>query len=136
MGLLLMRRYGLPFLLSILLLLSGCGLETKTLEEFYGKDLNDVSKIRIVDGSTGNEVTTTDIEKIKDFIIEIKSIKFVPEDNQEKRDGFRYSVIFFENDEQTFQFGPTQINGNYYHTEPDIHPIVDDFFTTIELEEK
>ena len=119
-----------------MLLLSGCGLETKTLEEFYGKDLNDVSKIGIVDGSTGYEVTTTDIEKIQDFIDEIKSVKFVPDDNQEKRDGFRYSVTFFENDEQTFQFGPTQISGNYYHTEPDIHPIVDGFFTTIEVEEK
>ena len=131
-----MRSYRLSFLLSILLLLSGCGLETKTFEGFYEKDLNDVSKIGIVDGSTGYEVTTTDNEKIQDFINEIKSIKFVPDDNQEMRDGFRYSITFFENDEQTFQFGTTQINGNYYHTEPDIHPIVDDFFTTIELEEK
>ena len=133
-----MRPYRLSLLLSILFLLSGCGLEleTKTFEEFYEKDLNDVSKIEIVDGSTGNEVTTTDNEKIQGFIDEIRNAEFIPDDNQEKRDGFRYSVTFFENDERIFQFGTTQINGSYYHTEPDIHPIVDNFFTTIELEEK
>lgn len=131
-----MRPYRFSLLLSILLLLSGCGLETKNFEGFYEKDLNDVSKIGIFDGSTGYEVTTTDNEKIQDFIKEIKSVKFLPDDNQEKRDGFRYSITFFENDEQIFQFGTTEINESFYYTEPDIHPIVDDFFIAIKHEEK
>ncbi|WP_172370594.1 hypothetical protein [Sporosarcina jiandibaonis] len=131
-----MKSYRLSLLLVILLLLSGCGLETKTFEEFCENDLNDVSKIGIVDGSTGYEVTTTDYEKIQGFIGEIKNIKFIPDDDQGKRDGFRYSITFFEDDDRTFQFSETYLNGNYYHTDPDIHPIVDGFFTTIELEEK
>ncbi|WP_210470991.1 hypothetical protein [Sporosarcina sp. 6E9] len=131
-----MKPYGLSLLLVILLLLSGCGLETKTFGEFYERDLNDVSKIEIVDGSTGYEVATTDYEKIQDFIGEIKDVQFIPDDDQGKRDGFRYSITLFENDVRTFQFGDTHINGNYYHTEPDIYPIVDRFFTTIEQKEK
>ncbi|QUW23967.1 hypothetical protein JSQ81_10540 [Sporosarcina sp. Marseille-Q4063] len=107
--------------------MSGCGLETKTLEEFYEKDLSDVSKIEIVDGNTGYGVATTDYEKTQDFIGEIKNIKFIPDDDQGKRDGFRYSITFFEGNVRTFQFGDTHINGNYYHTEPDIHPIIDVF---------
>ena len=132
-----MKNVRLLFILLVLLL-SGCGggLETKTIEEFYEKDLTDVSKITIVDGNTGYEVTTIHNKKIQDFIDEIKNIKFIPDEDQGKRDGFRYSITLFENDEQTLQFGTTEINGNYYHTDPDITSIVDGFFTTTELEKK
>ncbi|MCA0972326.1 hypothetical protein LCM20_17090 [Halobacillus litoralis] len=110
------------------MLLTGCGLEEKTLAEFYEEDLKDVSKIVMTDGNTGYKETVTDKEAVNTFIDEIKDIKFLPEENQEARTGFNYSISFFDGNEETFQFGPTQVNENYYYTEPDIHPILTDFY--------
>lgn len=118
------------------LTLGGCGLETKTLQQFYEKDLADVTKIVIIDGSTGYKKTVTEDERIKEFLGEIQDIKFIPEKNQAEREGWRYSIALFQNDEQTFQFGLTEVNDNYYYTEPDIHPIVDDFYEQLEVQEQ
>lgn len=112
-------------------LFAGCSLETKTLSEFYEKDLADVTKIVIFDGNTGYKKTMTDNIVIEDFLGDIKDIKFIPDENQEARDGFNYSITLFQEDEETFQFGLTQVNDHYYHTKPDIYPIVDDFYTNL-----
>lgn len=108
--------------------ITGCGLETKTFIEFYEGDLRDVSQVVIVDGNTGEHKTVTDKDVIDSFLNEIRDIKFIPEENQEDSDGFNYSINLFEDNEKTFQFGPTQVNENYYYTEPDIYPILHDFY--------
>ncbi|MEB2300913.1 hypothetical protein LAV72_14940 [Lysinibacillus xylanilyticus] len=46
--------------LFLFFLLAGCGLETKTLPEFYEEDLEDVTKITIIDGSTGYKKVIND----------------------------------------------------------------------------
>lgn len=79
--------------------LVGCGLETKTLSQFYEKELGDVTKIVIVDGSTGYKKTVTENEIIKEFIDEIKDIKFIPDENQEERTGGLYSITLFQDNE-------------------------------------
>lgn len=128
--------------LFVVLILVGCSnfdtnsLDTKTLSEFYENDLQDISKILIVDGSTGYKKTIVDNADIKSFLGEIKDIKFIPEDNQKARDGWRYSITLSEDDKYTFQFGLTQVNDNYYYTEPDIHPIVDKFYKTVDVQEE
>lgn len=119
-------------LLTTLMLVTGCKPKETTLTEFYERDLSNITKIKIVDGSTGYDVLTTNNEQIDEFISDIKNIKFIPDENQEKRDGFKYLIIFFEDDEITFQFELTKINGYYYYTEPDIEPIVKDFFKMLE----
>ncbi|MDF2946552.1 MAG: hypothetical protein K0S51_1231 [Bacillales bacterium] len=123
-------------ILIFLILLSGCGLETKTLHEFYGKDLNDVTKIEILDGSTGRKKNITDKIVINDFLREIKDIKFIPEENQEDRKGFRYSINLFQGEEITFSFSLNEINDNKYYTEPDIYPIVDRIYKKLNVQEK
>ncbi|RDY69120.1 hypothetical protein DXT76_16835 [Halobacillus trueperi] len=120
----------------IIFLLAGCGLETKTLPQFYEKDLSDISKIVIFDGNTGYKKTIQDKKIIGAFTSDIEKIKFIPQENQEQRDGFNYSITMFQGDEETFQFVLNQVNGNYYHTEPDIYPIVDDFYTNLDIEEQ
>lgn len=125
----------IPMSLLFLIFFSGCGLETKTLEEFYEEDLYEVSKIIIVDGNTGESITNTDREQIKLFMDEVRNIKFIPEEDQSKRDGFNYSITFFREGEETFQFGVTEIDGNYYHTEPDLEPIIDEFYSSFKSEE-
>ncbi|WP_244886830.1 hypothetical protein [Rossellomorea vietnamensis] len=121
---------------SLLIVLAGCGLETKTLTEFYEKDLNDVTKIVIVDGSTGFKKTITDNNKIEELLSEIKDIKFIPDENQEKREGWRYSIALYQQDERTFQFTMTEIDEHYYHTEPDIFPIVNEMYESIDVQEE
>lgn len=135
MGILLKKQI-LLFSFFLLILLAGCGLETKTLADFYEKDLDDVTMIVILDGSTGHKKTIKDNKLIADFLSEIKDIKFIPEENQEKRDGFRYPLTLFQDDEETFQFGLTQVNKHYYYTEPNIYPIVDDFYKNIDVKDK
>ena len=111
--------------------LSGCGLETLTIDDYYKKNLEDVSEIEVVDGSNGSSRTTTHKEEIRSFIKEVKDIKFIPDENQSKRDGFIYSITFYEGDKATLQFGLNQIGDDYYTTEPNIEPIVEEFFNTI-----
>lgn len=119
---------------SLFIVLAGCGLETKTLTEFYEKDLNDVTKLVIVDGSTGSKKTITDKDKIEELLNEMKDINFIPDKNQEKRAGWRYSIAMYQQDERTFQFTLTEIGEHYYHTEPDIYPIVNDLYEELDIE--
>ena len=116
--------------LSLLLIftIAGCSLETKTLTEFYPKNLEDVTQIIIVDGRTGKEKTLANKESMKEFLKEIEHIKFIPEENQEDREGWLYSIKLYSGKELLLQFGPTEMNGNYYYTEPDINPIIADFY--------
>jgi hypothetical protein len=116
--------------------LTGCGLETKTLPQFYEKDLRDVSKLVIFDGNTGYKKIIQDKKIIQGFLSDIEEIKFIPDENQEPRDGFSYSITLFQDGEDTFQFGLTYVNGNYYHTEPNIEPIVDEFYTNLDVKEE
>ncbi|MDE5416144.1 hypothetical protein [Alkalihalobacterium chitinilyticum] len=94
-----------------------------------------MSRIIIVDGSTGYMKIIDDHAVIESFIDEIKDIKFIPEDNQEVGVGWRYSITLSQDDEYTFQFGLTQVNDNYYYTVPDIHPIVDKFYNIVDVQE-
>ena len=129
------RVCGLLFVL-IFIVLTGCGLETKTLPQFYDGDLSKVTKIVIFDGNTGYKKTIENKKVIDDFLDDIKDIKFVPDENQEPRDGFNYSIVLYQNEEETFQFGLTQVNDHYYHTEPNNFPIVDEFYTNLNIEEE
>ncbi|WP_174727652.1 hypothetical protein [Mesobacillus harenae] len=116
--------------------LAGCNLEAKTLSQFFEGDFNEVNKITIVDGSTGYKKTITDIRVIEGFLAELKDIRFIPEVNQEQRDGWRYSIILFKGGEAAFHFGLTEVNDHYYYTKPDIHPIVDDFYKNLDVQEE
>jgi hypothetical protein len=117
-------------------LLAGCSLETKTLSEFYEEDLDDVIKIELLDGSTGYKKVIIDKTVIDNFLDEIRDIQFIPEENQEKRDGFRYSITLFQDEDRTFSFTLNEVNDHYYYTQPDIHPVVDDFYKNLDVQEE
>jgi hypothetical protein len=123
-----MRFQKRMIILLFLLVLAGCSLETKKLPEFYEKDLENITKIELFDGSTGYKKVITDKNVIDDFLGKISDIKFIPEEDQEDRVGFRYSITLFQNEEKTFSFTLNQVKDDYYYTEPDIHPIVDEFY--------
>ncbi|WP_431810676.1 hypothetical protein [Lysinibacillus capsici] len=123
-------------LFLFIVLLTGCGLETKTLTEFYKNDLEDVTKIQVQDGGTGYSKITTDKKVIDEFLSEIKDVQFIPEENQEDRAGFLYSITLYEDEQMTFIFTENYVNDYYYDTEPDIYPIVDSFYKNLKVEEE
>jgi hypothetical protein len=120
----------------LVVLLTGCGLETKTFTEFYTNNLEDVTKIEVQDGSTGYSKITTDKKVIDEFLNEIKDVQFIPEENQEDRDGFLYAISLYEGEQMTFIFTENEVTDYYYDTEPDIYPIVDSFYQNLKAEEE
>ncbi|MCY9550070.1 hypothetical protein [Lysinibacillus xylanilyticus] len=123
-------------LFLFIVLLTGCGLETKTLTEFYKNDLEDVTKIQVQDGGTGYSKITTDKKVIDEFLSEIKDVQFIPEENQEDRAGFLYSITLYEDEQMTFIFTENEVTDYYYYTEPGIYPIVDSFYKNLKVEEE
>lgn len=74
-------------------------------------------------------------EQINDFIALIKDIKYTPQDNQETRVGWRYGITLFDN-ERKFKFTLSEIDNTYYDSNPDIYPIVENYYKHLEIEEK
>lgn len=124
-------------LLVSLLLLSACSNgKTQSLEEFY-KDakIENVDKVIIQDGSTGASKTITNQEQIGEFLTLIKEIEFTPQENQEERNGWRYGITLFDG-EKEFKFTLNQIENTYYDSNPDIQPIVDNYYKQLEIVEE
>lgn len=117
-------------------ILSACGAPTQSLEEFYtDAEIENVDKVIIVDGSTGATKTVTEQEQIDDFLSLIKDIEFSPQENQEKRDGWRYGITLFDNKKE-FAFTLSKIASTYYDSSPDIYPIVDNYYNQLETEKQ
>jgi hypothetical protein len=120
----------------LIMLLTGCGLEATSLQQEYAGNLERVTKIVILDGNTGYRKEIQSEEQVREFLEEIKSTEFIPDSNQEPRDGFNYLIKLFEEKKMTFDFTLTEMGGHYYHTEPDLFPVVDEFYENLEVEEQ
>lgn len=132
-----MKKSLFLILLVSLLLLSACtNGKTQSLEEFY-KDakIENVNKVIIQDGSTGYSKTITKQEQIGDFLSLIKDIEFVPQKNQEERSGWRYGIALFDG-EKEFKFTLNEIDNTYYNSNPDIHPIVENYYKQLDIVEE
>ncbi|WP_234703399.1 hypothetical protein [Metabacillus indicus] len=123
-------------LLAIVVFLSGCSMEPKYLTEFYTGTLDEVTKAVITDGSSGYRKTISDQKEIKELMNRMQNVTFIQEENQEDRSGFRYAITFFEGEIQTFQFTINEVDGTYYQTEPDLYPLIDDFYKKLPEEEE
>ena len=132
-----MKKSLILILMLSFLIMSACtGGKTQSLEEFY-KDakIGNIDKVIIQDGTTGASKVITEQEQIDEFLSLTKDIEFTPQDNQEKRVGWRYSITLFDN-EREFKFTLSEIEDTYYDTNPDIHPVVDNYYKQLEIEEK
>ncbi|MFJ5766422.1 hypothetical protein ACIP9C_13805 [Lysinibacillus sp. NPDC093210] len=128
-------------LLVILFGLSACTDEnisgnTQLLEAFY-KDAKivNVDKVIIQDGSTGASKTITKQADINEFLALIKEIIFTPQDNQEERVGWRYSITLLDGKKE-FKFTLHHIDNIYYDSKPDIYPIVNNYYKQLEIVEE
>lgn len=135
-----MKKILLFIVLINLFLLSACtnvdtNGKTQSLEAFY-KDakIENVDQVIIQDGSTGASKTVTKQEDIAEFLSLIKAIEFTPQDNQEERVGWLYNITLFDG-EKEFAFTLNHIDNTYYDTNPDIYPIVDNYYKQLDIEE-
>ncbi len=132
-----MKKYLFLVTIVSLLLLSACtNGKTQSLEGFY-KDakLENIDKVIIQDGSTGASKTITNLEQIGEFLSMINKIEYTPQDNQAERSGWRYGIALFDG-EKSFKFTLNQIENTYYDSNPDIHPIVDNYYKQLEIVEE
>ncbi|MFT9820309.1 hypothetical protein [Lysinibacillus sp. NPDC056185] len=132
-----MKRFLFLILLVSLFLVSACtNGKTQSLEAFY-KDakIESIDKVIIQDGSMGASKTITKQDQINEFISLIKDIKFTPQDNQEKRVGWRYGITLFDS-ERKFYFTLSEIDNTYYDSNPDIYPIVENYYKLLEIVEE
>lgn len=122
-------KYVLYLLLVSIFLLSACtNGKTQSLEAFYrDAEIENIDQIIIQDGTTGYMKTITEQAQMDEFLALINEIEFSPQDNQEKREGWRYGITLFDG-EKEFAFTLNQINDIYYDANPDIYPIVDSYY--------
>lgn len=132
-----MKKSLFLMLLVSLFILSACtNGKTQSLESFY-KDakIENVDRVIIQDGSTGASKSIIKPEQIGEFLTLINEIEFTPQENQEKRKGWRYGITLFDG-EKEFKFTLNQIDNTYYDSNPDIHPIVDNYYKQLEIVEE
>ena len=130
-----MKKYLFLMLLICLLLLSACSNgKTQSLEEFYNDaKIENVDKVIIQDGSTGYSKTITNQEQIGEFLSLINEIEFTPQENQGKREGWRYGITLFDKESK---FNLNEIDITSYDSNPDIHTIVDNYYKQLEIVKK
>ena len=121
--------------MSLILLLFGCGLETQTLSQFHEGNFDEITRVTIIDGSTGFRKTVIEEEVVEDFIGKVQDTKFIPLENQSDRVGTLYSVVFYEGEEEVLAFTPNSVKDDYYRTEPDIIPVLKEFYQNLDVEE-
>ena len=110
--------------------------KTKTLETFYqDQKIDNIDQIIIQDGSTGASKMITKQPEIEEFLSLIRDVKFTPQDNQEERVGWRYGITLIDGDCE-FTFSLHHIDNTYYDSNPDIFPIVDNYYKQLDLAEE
>lgn len=123
-----MRKY---FVALLLLILVGCQtmhLKEQTIGDFMqDADVEQVEEVIILNGETGERKTITDVGKIEHFVDDIENILFTPDDNQQKRDGFRYAVKLVDG-EHSLQFTTNSVGEDYYVTEEPLFEVIDALF--------
>ena len=133
-----MRISWLIILFASLVILSACAEtkgKTQSLQEFY-KDANieNVDKVIIQHGS-GVSKAITNQEEIDAFLALINEIVFTPKENQEGYVGWAYSIALSDG-EKEFKSTLGHINDTYYDSNPDIYPIVDNYYKELEIMEE
>ena len=127
-----MKKTRLIMYVLCLFALTACnGPEPKTLHDFYTEEgLVTIREIIITDGSTGYEKTVSDPRSITEFLELTDRVLFTPQENQQERDGFLYSITLSDG-RKKFLFNLNKIHEVYYDTKPDLYPIIDRYSTEI-----
>lgn len=108
-----------------------------SFKEFYSKDVSNIIKIEICNGSTGEDRYITKKEQIVKFIEFFSQLKFEKMKEQSDSVGWSYSITFFENNEEIFSailIGDRIFSINLIRYEVDsdsVYEIIENFFNNI-----
>ena len=130
-----MKISWLFILFASLVILSACTDtkgKTQTLQQFY-KDANieNIDKVIIQHGS-GVSKTITNQEQIDAFLVLINEIVFTPQEDQEGGVGWAYRITLSDGTKE-FDFTLNHINDTYYDSNPEIFPIVDNYYKQLDI---
>lgn len=131
-----MKKSKWSFFIVCFIFLFACNdAKTQSLEAFYQDvGIEHIDKVVLVDGSTGYAKRLVEQQKIDEFLALIKNIEYSLQENQEPRVGWRYGIRLYDG-KKLFNFTLNEIDSVYYDTNPDIHPIIDAFYTQLDVEE-
>ncbi|MEC0373416.1 hypothetical protein [Paenibacillus chibensis] len=109
----------LAVMFSITALIS-CSIEDKkinnptSIANEYPGNIQDINKIELIDGKTGESKTITKKDEITNILNVIKDEKLIPSDNQEGGVGYIFRVKLFENEELIIDFTPNRLKSVEY----------------------
>lgn len=131
-----LKKYLFLMMISYILLLTACTHDTHSLQELYtNEDIKNIDKIVLTDGSTGYSKIITTKEQISELLELINDVEFSPQKNQQKREGWKYQVTFYDENKE-FKFTADKIGEIYYDSEPDISLILDNYYEKLDVKEE
>lgn len=105
-------------LLIVVLLLAGCRARERDFSQFYSGDNNNVTRLIMLDGNTGEMREVTDQEEIQAFFDMLETTAFMMQKDHTQRLGYLYWVDIYEDGQAvlriTFTEETARINGVYY----------------------
>ncbi|MDQ0885410.1 hypothetical protein QFZ81_000498 [Paenibacillus sp. V4I9] len=104
-------------------------LKPITISQAYPGSIMNVSKIELIDGSSGERIKIENKKEIDQFSNEIKDLVLDPEKNQEGRTGYIFRVALYEGNELKMDFIPTSINRTYYKLNEQLNNKLKEIFT-------
>lgn len=84
-----------------------------------------VTKVEVTKGN-GENIIITNQAHIDEWINRMQSITFTPEENQEKKVGYLYSVKMYNKDGKVGSFTTSEINGYYYKENTELVSAIED----------
>lgn len=108
----------LLLLLIVLVLWLQSHYTRNSFEELLGTKVENITRIVMQSGDTGQSVNTTDKQKIADFLSLVEDNVYSKSFDQSKRTGFSYSYYFYQGEIQLLSMlghgDYIQINDTYY----------------------
>lgn len=108
------------FAAVVLISAAGCSshsiepkIKVQKLHEAYPGDIEQVTRIEIRNGGTGELRTFTDQQSIDKWIRAVRELELIPDPNQEDRTGYSLGVSLYERKELKLGFTESSIDGHY-----------------------
>jgi hypothetical protein len=126
----------LKILLILFLLLSTGSLTTDetilkpiTISQVYPGNILNVTKIELIDGTSGQRIKMEEKNEVDQFLNEIKDEKLIPDRDQQPRTGYIFRLALYEGNELKIDFIPNSINKIYYKSNDNLNKKLKEIFT-------
>ncbi|QED47966.1 hypothetical protein [Cytobacillus dafuensis] len=127
-----MKNKSWLLILSILyIFIGGCSDKRVSFAELYNGDLQEITKVTITDGSTGNLHVIDSPEIISELTRELNNITFtLLKTNKEEINGVLYGIAFYEDEEEPSVTMTTNIVGeNVFKTNENLEDVFKKYYS-------